>query len=92
MNGLNPTAQLGKINAGIDLQQQNLAKTENNIQKSILGDSTISSGTLRQNLHVAAQLLAFLRESSRAWLEEAKAEQKLLRELRLGDRTDLATA
>ena len=92
MSGINTTAQIGKINAGIDFQQQNLAKTETNIQKSISGDSTVSSGTLRQNLHVALQLLAFLRESNRAWLEEAKAEQKLLRELRLGANSDLATA
>jgi hypothetical protein len=33
-----------------------------------------------------------MREISRFWLQEAKTEQEAMRQMRLGDKTDLATA
>lgn len=93
MTSLNTSSHLGKINAGLNAWQGKRAEAESDMQNAILGNPSVSSGTLRQNLHVAAQVLAFLRENHAAWLQEAKEEARMRRELlNLDGRTDLATA
>lgn len=92
MTNFNTSAHLGNVNASMDTWQGKLAEGEGAMQRSILGDATISSGTLRQNMHVAAQVLGFLRENLSSWLQEAKEEQRMMREMRLDGTKDLATA
>jgi hypothetical protein len=91
MSAINPTRQIATASAGIDQGQQNLVKAEQNIQKVVLGESG-PSGAARQMLFLAQQLIGLKREQFQSWLQEAKTEQEAMRQMRLGDKTDLATA
>ncbi len=91
MSGINPTSQIAAANVGIDQGQQNLATAEQNMQQVILGGPG-SSGAARQILFLAQQLIRLKREQFQTWLQEAENEKKAMRDLRLGDNTDLATA
>ena len=91
MSAINPTRQTAFASAGIEQGQQNLVKAEQNMQQVVLGGSG-SSGAARQALFLAQQLINFGREKFRNWLLEANFEQEAMRQMRLGDKTDLATA
>ncbi len=91
VSAINPTRQIATANAGIDQGQQNLVEAEKNIQQVVLGGSG-SSGAARQMLFLAQQLIGLKREQFQSWLQEAKTEQEAMRQMRLGDKTDLATA
>jgi hypothetical protein len=91
MSGINPTRQIAAANVGIDQGQQNLVEAEKNSQQVVLGGSG-SSGAARQMLFLAQQLIGLKREQFQSWLQEAKTEQEAMRQMRLGDKTDLATA
>ena len=88
---VNPTRQIADANAGIDQGQQNLVEAEKNMQQVVLGGPG-SSGAARHALFLAQQLISFGREQFQSWLQEAENEKKAMRDLRLGDKTDLATA
>jgi len=92
MANLNTSAHLGDINAKMDTWQGRHADAEGDIQKVVLGDPTVSAGEARQRLHVAMQVADLLRTTYRAWLQEAKEEQRMMREMRLDGTKDLATA
>ena len=91
MSAINPTRQIATASAGIDQGQQNLVEAEKNIQQVVLGGPG-SSGAARQMLFLAQQLISLKREQFQSWLQEAKTEQEAMRQMRLGDKTDLATA
>ena len=91
MSAINPTRQTAFASAGIEQGQQNLVKAEQNMQQVVLGGSG-SSGAARQALFLAQQLINFGREKFRNWLLEANFEQEAMRQMRLGVKTDLATA
>ncbi len=91
MFSVNPARQIADANAGIEEGQKNLVKAEKNSQQVVLGGSG-SSGAARQMLFLAQQLIGLKREQFQSWLQEASEEQKAMRQLRLGDKTDLATA
>ncbi len=91
VSAINPTRQIATANAGIDQGQQNLVEAEKNSQQVVLGGSG-SSGAARQMLFLAQQLIGLKREQFQSWLQEAENEKKAMRDLRLGDKTDLATA
>ena len=91
MFSVNPTRQIADANQGIERGRQNLVEAEKNSQQVVLGGSG-SSGAARQMLFLAQQLISFGREKFRSWILQAKDEQEAMRQLRLGDKTDLATA
>jgi len=91
MSAINPTRQIAAANVGIEQGQQNLVTAEQNMQQVVLGESG-SSGATRQMLFLAQQLISLKREQFQTWLQEAENEKKAMRDLRLGDKTDLATA
>ena len=91
MSGINPTRQAAFANAGIDQGQQNLARAEQNMQQVVSGGPGFA-GAARHMLFLAQQLISLKREQLQTWLQEAENEKKAMRDLRLGDKTDLATA
>ena len=91
MSAINPTSQIAAANAGIDQGQQNLVKAEQKMQQVVLGGPG-SSAAVRQMLFLAQQLIGLKLEQVQSWLQEAKTEQEAMRQMRLGDKTDLATA
>jgi hypothetical protein len=91
MSAINPTDRIAAANVGIDQGQQNLVEAEQNMQQVVLGGPG-SSGAARQMLFLAQQLIGLKREQFQSWLQEAKTEQEAMRQMRLGDKTDLATA
>ena len=91
MSSVNLTRQIADANAGIDQGQQNLVKAEENSQQVVLGGPG-SSGAARHALFLAQQLISFGREQFQTWLQEAENEKKAMRDLRLGDNKDVATA
>lgn len=91
VSAINPTRQIATANAGIDQGQQNLVEAEKNSQQVVLGGPG-SAGAARRMLFLAQQLIGLKREQFQSWLREAENEKKAMRDLRLGDKTDLATA
>ncbi len=91
MSSVNSTRQIADANQGIERGRQNLVKAEENSQQVVLGGPG-SSGAARHALFLAQQLISFGREKFRSWILQAKDEQEAMRQLRLGDKTDLATA
>jgi hypothetical protein len=61
------------------------------MQQVILGGPGFA-GAARHALFLAQQLISFSREKFQTWLKEAENEKKAMRDLRLGDKTDLAIA
>ena len=91
MSSVNSTRQIADANQGIERGRQNLVEAEKNSQQVVLGGPG-SSGAARHALFLAQQLISFGREKFRSWILQAKDEQEAMRQLRLGDKTDLATA
>ena len=91
MSSVNPTRQIAAANVGIDQGQKNLVTAEQNMQQVVSGGLG-SAGAARHALFLAQQLIIFSREKFRTWLQEAENEKKAMRDLRLGDKTDLAIA
>jgi hypothetical protein len=91
MSSVNPTRQIADANQGIDQGQKNLVTAGQNMQQVVLGGPG-SAGAARHALFLAQRLISFGREKFRSWILQAKDEQEAMRQLRLGDKTDLATA
>ena len=91
MFSVNPTRQIAAANVVINQGQENTVKAEEKMQQVVLGGSG-SAGAARHEMFLAKALTGLMREISRFWLQEAKNEQEVMRKMRLGDNTDLATA
>jgi hypothetical protein len=91
MSSVNPTRQIAAANVGIDQGQKNLVTAETKMQQVVSGGLG-SAGAARHALFLAQQLISFGREKFRSWILQAKDEQEAMRQLRLGDNKDVATA
>ena len=80
MSGTNPTGRIAAGNLGIEQGQQNTVNAEQRMQQVILGGPG-SAGAARQDLFLAQQQKILSREQVEAWLNEAKSEQELRRQL-----------
>ena len=80
MSAINPTDRIAAANAGIEQGQQNTVNAEQRMQQVILGGPG-SSGAARQYLFLAQQQKILSREQVEAWLNEAKSEQELRKQL-----------
>jgi hypothetical protein len=91
MSSVNPTRQIATANVGIDQGQKSLVTAETKMQQVVSGGPGFA-GAARHALFLAQQLISFGREKFRSWILQAKDEQEAMRQLRLGDNKDLATA
>jgi hypothetical protein len=91
MSSVNPTGRIANANAGIEEGQKKTVTAEQNMQQVVSGGPGSAAST-RHELFLAKSLTGLMREISQFWLQEASEEQKAMRQLRLGDNKDVATA
>jgi hypothetical protein len=91
MFSVNPARQIATANVHINQGQQSFVTAEQNMQQVVSGGPGFA-GAARHALFLAKQLISFGREKFRSWILQAKDEQEAMRQLRLGDNKDVATA
>jgi hypothetical protein len=91
MSSVNPTRQIVSAQECVKKGRRLFGQAEQEMQQLIAGGPGFA-GAARHALFLAQQLICCGCEKLRNWILQAKDEQEVMRQLRLGDNKDLATA